>query len=564
MQSTLKSNWSESPLQIYRKNLRDLPADVYASGNRSATGTLKKAQHAKSQMRLQSSRPSDLHRILLSIDKEQNEEDEQNAVLLGHDFRVNGIRGYIQGINVDNLHIRLVLFDEPMIRLFHVLSTRDILYLDATGNIIERIKPYKQIYYYALTVRHSFGLASPIPVAEYITSSHTTESLRHFFLTVREKEGIVFQGCLSKPKLLICDLSIPLYESALLEFNKETINEYLNRTFKIINGTAEDEELNLMLVHLCCAHSINSAKRKLTSIYGKDKSKIHFGLRFFGRLLSCCELDESVELVKHGYNVMTSKYVSSKVEDSVTFLQNSINTFLRPQNDEEVETESETTTPRIELENIACHREDNIWVEYWDNVLDNCEQTNKISASSAEENQYHMYEFFEYLKKYILPLISMLSKMCLGDLRHLSDNYDGKVEVTDTAGARSHLINNTTNATVEKLFAIQKSNKAETKLPLQTFLTHHWHDLQALQRQFWDGIMKGINDRKYGTVNKTHVRSLKCSFTKGISDEEVPTKKSVPEEKWRATPKKGKKPINATYMKPPKQSLHFSPHTDTY
>ena len=95
--------------------------------------------------------------------------------------------------------------------------------------------------------------------------------------------------------------------------------------------------------------------------------------------------------------------------------------------------------------------------------------------------------------------------MCLGDLRHLSDNYDGKVEVTDTAGARSHLINNTTNATVEKLFAIQKSNKAEMKLPLQTFLTHHWHDLQGLQRLFWDGIMKGINDRKYGTVNKTRV-----------------------------------------------------------
>ena len=192
MQSTLKSNWSVSPLQIYRKNLRDLPADVYASGNRSAAGTLKKAQHAKHQMRLQSSRQSDLHRILLSIDKEQNEEDEQNAVLLGHDFHVNGIRGYIQGINVDNLHIQLVLFDEPLIWLFHVLSTHDILYLDATCNIIGRIKPYKQIYYYALTVRHPFGLSSPIPVAEYIISSHTTESLRHFFLTVREKEGIVF------------------------------------------------------------------------------------------------------------------------------------------------------------------------------------------------------------------------------------------------------------------------------------------------------------------------------------------------------------------------------------
>ena len=188
--------------------------------------------------------------------------------------------GYIQGLSIDNSLIRLVLFDDPMVRLFHVLAPRDIIYLDATGNIVERIKPFKRIYYYALTVRHLFGLSPPLPVAEYITSSHTTDSLRHFLLTFREKENTVCKGNPSRPKLLVCDLSIPLYASALLEFNKETVSQYLRRTFHIVTGRANADELNLMLVHICSAHSMNSAKRTLSKLHGNNKSKIHFGLRY--------------------------------------------------------------------------------------------------------------------------------------------------------------------------------------------------------------------------------------------------------------------------------------------
>ena len=111
-----------------------------------------------------------------------------------------------------------MLFNDPMLRLFHTLCPRDILYFDATGNIVASIKPFKQIYYYSLTIRHPFGLAPPVPMAEYIMSSHTTESLRHFIMTLREKENIVFPFSQSNPKLLVSDMSIPLYASALMEF----------------------------------------------------------------------------------------------------------------------------------------------------------------------------------------------------------------------------------------------------------------------------------------------------------------------------------------------------------
>ena len=181
---------------------------------------------------------------MLDLDQKQKEEDQKIAIFLGHEFRVKGIWGYIQGLTIDNTLIRLVLFDDPMITLFHTIATRDIIYLDATGNIVENVKLFKRIYYYSLTLRHPFGLAPPIPVAEYITSSHTVESLRVFFMTLREKESVVFPGSQMKPKLLVTDLSIPLYASALLEFNKETIKKYLNRTFRIVNGTAEKSDFD--------------------------------------------------------------------------------------------------------------------------------------------------------------------------------------------------------------------------------------------------------------------------------------------------------------------------------
>ena len=577
MQDVLRDNWSTPPVEIFQKKIKNIPPDGYAAGNRSAAGTLKKAQHAKSSMQLQSSRLAELHQLLLSIDKEQKDEDNRNANNLGHYFRINSMFGYIQGLSIDNSLIHLVLFDDRMVRLFHVLARRDIIYLDATGNIVERIKPFKRIYYYALTVRHPFGLSPPLPVAEYITSSHTTDSLRHFLLTFREKENIVCQGNPSRPKLLVCDLSIPLYASALLEFNRETVSQYLRRTFHIVTGRANTDELNLMLVHICSAHSMNSAKRTLSKLYGNNKSKIHFGFRYFGRLISICNIEECKTFVKHGLLVMTSEFSTQTCEQSLTILQDSINTFLT-KNDKEDERykvidegseadegeagdkDSDSTYQGSELEDISPASERNVWCEYWDDFLKNI---NQQISSTGELNKYYMPEFFHYLVKNILPVISMIGHMCLGDLRHLSENYEEILDIPEATGERNYLINNTTNATVEKFFAIQKANKAWIKIPLETFIRKHWHDLQGLQRYFWDGILKGISEKKVGSVGQKDIinTNLKRTFVEDMpedmtDDDFILRNKYIPEERWGSTSDK-KSVQRRTYLQPPKTPLNF-------
>ena len=132
------------------------------------------------------------------------------------------------------------------------------------------------------------------------------------------------------------------------------------------------------------------------------------------------------------------------------------------------------------------------------------------------------------------------------------------LSLPQTSGARNYFISNTTNATVEKSFAIQKSDKSELKLPLEVFIKKHWVELQGLQREFWDGIMKGTNDKLEGTVGKNETKGLKRSFS-GVNliEDDATQKVKVPEECWKSAPMK-KKPSTGTYLQPPKSKLSIT------
>ena len=56
-----------------------------------------------------------------------------------------------------------------------------ILHLDATGSLIHKTDPiHKSLFYYVLTIQHPSVNTSPIPLAEMISSDHTTAQISHF------------------------------------------------------------------------------------------------------------------------------------------------------------------------------------------------------------------------------------------------------------------------------------------------------------------------------------------------------------------------------------------------
>ena len=76
---------------------------------------------------------------------------------------------------------------------FIVTCINDILYLDATGQVVKKIKEFNRILYYCLSVRHPFGSFPLLPVAEYISSVHTADAIRSFLMYLRRKEKTYFQ-----------------------------------------------------------------------------------------------------------------------------------------------------------------------------------------------------------------------------------------------------------------------------------------------------------------------------------------------------------------------------------
>ena len=71
---------------------------------------------------------------------------------------------------------------------YHEQVSRDILYIDATGTVIDKIKGYGRLLCYVAAIRHPFGKSPPLPIAEYITTMHDQFSIRQFLMAIHEKE----------------------------------------------------------------------------------------------------------------------------------------------------------------------------------------------------------------------------------------------------------------------------------------------------------------------------------------------------------------------------------------
>ena len=67
--------------------------------------------------------------------------------------------GYINDVCVyPNLSV--ISTPESLLHLCYMIVGFDILYIDATGSLVDNIRPYKRILLYTLSVRHSYGKCS--------------------------------------------------------------------------------------------------------------------------------------------------------------------------------------------------------------------------------------------------------------------------------------------------------------------------------------------------------------------------------------------------------------------
>ena len=168
-----QENTKLKPSTAYRKNLFNLNETSFGAGHRSGVGkSMAALQKISSKARKEISSFEYISADILKLQEHIIKDEEKQ-------FNATSSFGYIQYPSISHSGIHLSLFDEGLVRLYHLLAPVLILYFDASGSFISPLpwirskddKP-KRILIYALTTHQPSGNAPPLALFERITSEH--------------------------------------------------------------------------------------------------------------------------------------------------------------------------------------------------------------------------------------------------------------------------------------------------------------------------------------------------------------------------------------------------------
>lgn len=126
-----------------------------------------------------------------------------------------------------------------------------VWYFDATGGIHKPMKD-KTIYFYSIACHDKErGNRSITPVAEFFTSSHTSDNIATYLSDIQnlisQHTGYKLKNGKEKsvsflPKIIVTDCSWALITSVMKSINNCDVNHYLKYCFEILNPSLEKND----------------------------------------------------------------------------------------------------------------------------------------------------------------------------------------------------------------------------------------------------------------------------------------------------------------------------------
>ena len=128
---------------------------------------------------------------------------------------------------------------------------------DATGGIFKTNLTNKRILYYEIIVTSPSG---SIPVAFMISDVHTQTAVEELLTELRLKEKEVY-GFNKTPLQINIDRSIVLLQAGMRVFNGDSMQDYLSRCWRIVNGKANSKDLDFCTIRACKSHLMKQASQ---------------------------------------------------------------------------------------------------------------------------------------------------------------------------------------------------------------------------------------------------------------------------------------------------------------
>ena len=385
--------------------------------------------------------------------------------------------------------------------------------------------------------------------------------------------------------MIITDNSLAMILACLHEFNNETLHQYLERTFRIIQGKASKEDLMLTLLHICYSHTMKYNKvmvDKLTKKrVGRPRPEVtNFLMRYFARLVECRRLEELTDLVEAGLIVMTSKFATIEVQTVLKTIEKSINEFphvavMIDDLQKEAETISSNAADTNDVE-MAGTNEGDVHFEsdqksgsttrsslgqYWNDRLSAIKANIRAAIPPRVTpviNKLYHPAYFEYLESKKLPTVTLWTNVCIGDLSRFNTDYH--VRTPHLHKAKNFHIQNKTSGQVEGLFSVMKRNPECHKLPLDHFVRRQWDSHKGLQRQFTDGLWEGIAAKESGTITASSAKNI-CLKQLSTDEEEdfgLKQRNQPIEESWNKQSQRARAVDRSGVYRPGKRYVSFS------
>ena len=243
------------PSVVYQEKKASLPSDALASGNRTGCGTLpttmrKIASEGRQISYMDKDMFKSLEKVRLNLVQKESSRELPPA----------STQGFVHMICQFPLIVHMWIEDQ--VRLWHERCANDVSYLDATGTIIANHNG-KRVLYYALVVRHPCEGSPAVPVAEMITSDHRACNIRTFLDSFRQAESKIFGGRVTSPRQLNADYSRAILLAVLREFNNESLCDFFQRAFRILNKNGLESDFSLTVPHVGCSHFMHIVHRKV-------------------------------------------------------------------------------------------------------------------------------------------------------------------------------------------------------------------------------------------------------------------------------------------------------------
>ena len=333
------------------------------------------------------------------------QEHYSNTILDKH------INGYIQSLSYNPFIVHL--YSENQIKILKLFKNkRNIVHLDATGSIIRKIdSSQKKVFYYALTVGHPDYSTSPVPIAEMISSAHSSAEITYFLHKWALEAKKIVGSELNIGQIEI-DYSWALIHSVCSAFLKCDLETYLNKCWTKIEFDPEGEFINYnIIIHLCSAHLLNGICYHVNKKFKLNKNVRKLLLFSVGYIVCCTDINK----INNVFRSLCIVFLSGNLDDNVTY--NILNLESHISNDsytiEDIILEDDSEYNPFENDENRTYREKSPFGRHFAKILKKCNEIVGEVDSNIELNPNYNPKVIEYLLSYYMPLLPLWSGIIL-------------------------------------------------------------------------------------------------------------------------------------------------------